>query len=132
MNFHVGDEASNKGPDRKWDVPETSGHVTAKFSVRQRLATWARRKYKKLNGHKPRSFLWLRRVAKRRPQLFFHWQLLGYNDRSRGAVQFATDLAISGTQDLSPTAPILPIIFLDPEDGVGVAASYVTSYVKGV
>ncbi len=39
----------------------------------QRLVTWARRKHKKLKGHKRRRFQWLRRVAKARPRLFFHW-----------------------------------------------------------
>ncbi|MDZ7803164.1 MAG: group II intron reverse transcriptase/maturase [Thiohalophilus sp.] len=52
----------------------------------QRLSTWARRKYKKLKGHKRQSFKWLSRVAKRQPRLFFHWQLLGHNDRIMGAV----------------------------------------------
>ena len=40
----------------------------------QRLMRWARRKYKKLAGHKRRSAYWLSRVAKRQPQLFVHWQ----------------------------------------------------------
>ncbi len=43
----------------------------------QRLASWARRKYKKLKCHKRRSFQWLNRVAKRQPRLFFHWQFVG-------------------------------------------------------
>lgn len=43
----------------------------------QRLATWVRRKHKKLKCHKRRSFQWLNRVAKRQPRLFFHWQFLG-------------------------------------------------------
>lgn len=54
--------------------------------LNQRLACWARRKYKKLKCHKRQSFLWLRRVARKQPNLFFHWQLLGSNDRIMGAV----------------------------------------------
>jgi len=54
--------------------------------LNQRLATWARRKYKKLLGRRQRSFQWLGRVAKRQPQLFYHWQMTGYNDRIMGAV----------------------------------------------
>lgn len=41
------------------------------------LVFWARRKYKKLRGHKRRSESWLRRVAQRQPELFIHWQGFG-------------------------------------------------------
>lgn len=41
------------------------------------LSHWARRKYKKLAGHKRRSVRWLGRVARRQPDLFIHWQVLG-------------------------------------------------------
>jgi RNA-directed DNA polymerase len=41
------------------------------------LAHWARRKYKKLRGHKTRSVHWLGGVAQRQPNLFIHWQVLG-------------------------------------------------------
>jgi len=41
------------------------------------LSHWARRKYKKLAGHKRRSVHWLGRVACRQPDLFIHWQVLG-------------------------------------------------------
>lgn len=51
-----------------------------------RLATWVRRKYKNLRGHKQRSIDWLRRIARKQPQLFFHWLLLGKDDRIMGAV----------------------------------------------
>ena len=54
--------------------------------LNQRLASWARRKYKKLIRHKRRSFHWLRRVAKRQPRLFFHWQMFRNSDRIMGAV----------------------------------------------
>ena len=40
------------------------------------LAKWARRKYKRLRGHGLRSDQWLRRIARRDPELFAHWQLL--------------------------------------------------------
>ena len=52
----------------------------------QRLATWARRKYRKLNCHKQRSFLWLRRIANKQPSLFFHWLECRNNDWIMGAV----------------------------------------------
>ena len=54
--------------------------------LNQRLASWARRKYKKLKCHKQQSFLWLSRVERKQPHLFFHWQLLRSNDRIMGAV----------------------------------------------
>ncbi|MDF9401112.1 group II intron reverse transcriptase/maturase [Vibrio sp. 1180_3] len=38
-----------------------------------RLGRWARRKYKRLAGHKRKSAQWLRHVAKSRPSLFIHW-----------------------------------------------------------
>lgn len=41
------------------------------------LTHWARRKYKKLAGHKRRSMHWLGRVARRQPDLFVHWRVLG-------------------------------------------------------
>jgi len=54
--------------------------------LNQRLAGWARRKYKKLKCHKRQSFLWLKRVARNQQYLFFHWQLLRSNDLIMGAV----------------------------------------------
>lgn len=39
------------------------------------LARWASRKYKRLRGHKRRSFLWLQCIAHRQSRLFAHWQL---------------------------------------------------------
>jgi RNA-directed DNA polymerase len=41
------------------------------------LARWARRKYKRLRGHRRRAEHWLGGVARRDPQLFAHWHLLG-------------------------------------------------------
>ena len=41
------------------------------------LMRWATRKYKKLRRHRRRARIWLARIAKREPQLFAHWQLLG-------------------------------------------------------
>ena len=40
------------------------------------LARWAERKYKKLHGHLRRARHWLARVARTRPRLFAHWQLV--------------------------------------------------------
>jgi hypothetical protein len=39
------------------------------------LAAWARRKYKRLRGSKRLSLQWLRRIARRDPQLVVLWQL---------------------------------------------------------
>ena len=39
-----------------------------------KLASWVRRKYKRLAGHLQLSLLWLNRVARRQPALFTHWQ----------------------------------------------------------
>lgn len=38
-----------------------------------RLGRWARRKYKRLAGHKRKSAQWLRHVAQSNPCLFIHW-----------------------------------------------------------
>jgi len=54
--------------------------------LNQQLACWARRKYKKLRGHKRQSFMWLRRVASIESGLFFHWQLLRSDGWIMGAV----------------------------------------------
>jgi len=40
-----------------------------------RLGKWAERKYKKFKGHSGRAIKWVRRVRKREPKLFAHWQL---------------------------------------------------------
>lgn len=42
--------------------------------IDRRLAWWAQRKYKRLRGHKRRAAHWLRRVARREPELFAHWR----------------------------------------------------------
>jgi RNA-directed DNA polymerase len=39
------------------------------------LVRWARRKYKKLRGHKTRAAHWLTRLAQREPKLWAHWQI---------------------------------------------------------
>lgn len=41
------------------------------------LARWANQKYRKLRRHRRRSEHWLGGVARREPQLFAHWALLG-------------------------------------------------------
>lgn len=38
------------------------------------LASWAMRKYKKLEGHKTRAALFIQGIAEREPQLFVHWR----------------------------------------------------------
>ncbi|MGR3318741.1 MAG: group II intron reverse transcriptase/maturase [Candidatus Anammoxibacter sp.] len=44
--------------------------------LEHRLAWWATRKYKRLRGHKRRATQWVRRIARKEPQLFAHWKLL--------------------------------------------------------
>jgi RNA-directed DNA polymerase len=44
--------------------------------IDRRLSWWARRKFKKLRGHKRRSDQWLSSVAQRDPKLFPHWALV--------------------------------------------------------
>jgi hypothetical protein len=38
------------------------------------LELWARRKFKRLRGHKRRSWHWLAQMARREPHLFVHWR----------------------------------------------------------
>lgn len=38
------------------------------------LVKWATRKYKRLKGHAQRAWHWLRRIMRRQPRLFAHWQ----------------------------------------------------------
>jgi RNA-directed DNA polymerase len=38
------------------------------------LIAWARRKYKRLRGHKTRTALFIERIAKEHPSLFIHWE----------------------------------------------------------
>lgn len=40
------------------------------------LVRWARRKYKRLQGHKRRARIWLRELANRQPDMFAHWTLV--------------------------------------------------------
>jgi RNA-directed DNA polymerase len=39
------------------------------------LVRWALRTYKRLRGHQRRAAQWLRRIARRQPELFAHWRL---------------------------------------------------------
>jgi RNA-directed DNA polymerase len=39
------------------------------------LVRWALRKDKRLRGHQRRAAQWLRRIARRQPELFAHWRL---------------------------------------------------------
>jgi RNA-directed DNA polymerase len=43
--------------------------------MNQALVRWARHKYKKLAGHQRRTNSWLRKIARREPSLFVHWQM---------------------------------------------------------
>lgn len=40
------------------------------------LGRWARNKYKRLRGHKRRTWQWLRRIREKSPKLFVHWDYL--------------------------------------------------------
>ncbi len=51
-----------------------------------RLGGWARNKYKRLRGHKRRSWAWLKRCRDSLPQLFAHWDFCFAERRTRGAV----------------------------------------------
>jgi len=46
------------------------------IQLERHLIWWATRKYKRLRGHKRRAAKWLRRIARKEPQLFAHWNLL--------------------------------------------------------
>jgi len=50
------------------------------------LARWAYRKYKKLRGHLRRATHWVRRIARRDPRLFAHWQMGERRGSMAGAV----------------------------------------------
>lgn len=41
------------------------------------LSRWAMRKYKRLRGHQRNARHWLGQVARREPEMFAHWRLLG-------------------------------------------------------
>ena len=41
-----------------------------------KLASWARRKYKKLRTSEMKAIRWLHQISVRRPKLFAHWELL--------------------------------------------------------
>lgn len=43
--------------------------------INRRLVRWAMKKYKRYRGHQRQATQWLRRVARKRPELFAHWQL---------------------------------------------------------
>jgi RNA-directed DNA polymerase len=47
------------------------------YNLNRKLVKWATRKYKKLRKRPRRAHYWLGAVAKRQPELFPHWQLLG-------------------------------------------------------
>ena len=47
------------------------------YNLSRRLVKWATRKFKKLRRRPRRAHYWLGCVAKRQPDLFPHWQMLG-------------------------------------------------------
>jgi RNA-directed DNA polymerase len=44
------------------------------YQLNKALGKWAMRKYKRLRGRKRKATWWLRRIARREPGLFAHWQ----------------------------------------------------------
>lgn len=44
--------------------------------LERRLVMWATRKYKRLRCHRRRAAEWLRRIARKQPNLFAHWSVL--------------------------------------------------------
>lgn len=48
------------------------------------LSRWARQKYRRLRGHKRRSWKWLTKIRSSCPQLFVHWQVLYTGYRTAG------------------------------------------------
>jgi RNA-directed DNA polymerase len=44
--------------------------------LERRLIMWATRKYKRLRNHRRQAAQWLRRIARKQPNLFAHWGLL--------------------------------------------------------
>ena len=44
-------------------------------SLERSLTYWARRKYKRLRGHKRHAVHWLGSISRREPKLFVHWQI---------------------------------------------------------
>lgn len=47
------------------------------YSLRCRLVRWARKRYKRYRNNTYKAFIWIDRVRKQFPNLFYHWQL-GY------------------------------------------------------
>ena len=47
------------------------------YNLNRKLVKWATRKYKKLRRRPRRAHYWLGSIARRQPDLFPHWQLLG-------------------------------------------------------
>ena len=47
------------------------------YFLDERLTYWARRKYKRLAGHRKRSHEWIFSMGQHKPHLFVHWEHLG-------------------------------------------------------
>lgn len=48
------------------------------------LRRWAQRKYKKrLKGHVSQAWRWLKAIARREPDMFAHWEILGMGKAER-------------------------------------------------
>jgi RNA-directed DNA polymerase len=58
------------------------------YNLNRKLVTWATRKYKSLRRKPRKAHYWLGRLAKRQPELFAHWLILGLRPAIRitGAV----------------------------------------------
>jgi len=53
-----------------------SGLYPVMRHINMALIRWVRRKYKKFGRHRKRAEYWLGRIARRDPELFYHWQFV--------------------------------------------------------
>ena len=58
------------------------------YNLNRKLVKWAPRNYKKLRRRPRRAHYWLGAVAKRQPDLFAHWQLLGLSEGEKCSFDF--------------------------------------------
>lgn len=54
--------------------PQPLARALVKIDLR--LGRWARNKYKRLRGHKRRSWAWIKKIREAQPALFAHWEFV--------------------------------------------------------
>ena len=54
--------------------PQPLARALVKIDLR--LGRWARNKYKRLRGHKRRSWAWVKKIREAQPTLFAHWEFV--------------------------------------------------------